>query len=108
MIGINRAMSSFPSRVGDRAFCDHAHFLFTRQWQRQIDRFLVGDADGSLQRIERTALNRKMCRATVPAVTDVAGVTALARSLESVDHFTFSQCRFRAAVQLDKIDSVGS
>jgi hypothetical protein len=52
-----------------------------RQRHDHLNRLLVGDADGSLQRIERAAFHREVRRATVAAVADVARVAARSRAV---------------------------
>ena len=84
-------MPRFPGRVGNWPLRDHAHLFFPRQRKGQIDCFLVGNADGSLQGIERAAFHGEVGRATVPAVTDVSGIAPLARRLERVNHFALAQ-----------------
>ena len=52
-------------------------------------------------------LDREMRGATVAAVTDVTGITFFARGLQRVDHFAFSQFRFRTTVQLHIVEPIG-
>ena len=81
-IGICRLpVAGFPGGVGDGTFGDHADVPLPGQRQGELDRFLIGEADGGLQGIELAAFDGIESVSTVAAVTDVARVTALAGAL---------------------------
>ena len=59
-----------------------------------------------MQNVERAALDRITGGTTVPAITDVAGVTAFTRRAQRLDRFTFAQLRVGTAMQLNEIDVI--
>src|SRR6266850_2681243 len=57
-IGISgRPITVLPGNVSDRTFGDDADVVLFRQREREVERFLIGDADGCLQRIELSAFD---------------------------------------------------
>src|SRR5438876_1525889 len=90
MIPLDRFVSCLPGRVCNRPLGDYAHLFFVRQGHGQLNRFLVGDADGGLQRIERATFHGVVRRATVAAVADVTPVTVFACRLQRCYCFAFS------------------
>jgi hypothetical protein len=57
VVGDGRLLLISPGSVGNRPFGDHGHFAFACQGERQIDGFLIRDADRCLQRIEHAAFD---------------------------------------------------
>src|SRR5262249_8502273 len=72
-----------------------------------LDRLLIGDADGDLQRVEAAGLDGIASRRAVTAVADVTGETALLCRFERGDRVATAQHLLGAGVQLDEIDGVG-
>ena len=100
-------MSGLPGGIRNGPLCDHPHLFRARAGQGQVDRFLVGNVDGSLEGVKGPRLDREAGGLAVAAVTDKADVAALARSLQRGDGIPFLQDRFGAAVQKDEVEPVG-
>jgi hypothetical protein len=107
VIRIDWFVTEFPRCVCNWTFRDHAQVFFPGERHGQVDRFLIGDVDRDLHRVKRATLHRKVGGSAVTTVTDVARMTALARRLQPCDRLALAQLRFRAAVQLDKVESIG-
>ena len=52
-----RPVTVLPSNISDRTFGDDPDIAASCQRQKEIERFLIGDADGCLQRIELSAFD---------------------------------------------------
>src|SRR5262249_41538275 len=91
----------------DRALRDHPDLPGARERKRELDRFLVRDADRRLQRIETAALDGEARRRAVAAVADVACEAPCARLLERVDDVASLELGERTAVELHQIEMVG-
>ena len=107
-IGVTgRAITILPRYVGDGTFGDDADVTLYGCRQKEIDSFLIGNADGGLQRVKVAAFDCiKRCLA-VAAVTDVARVAALASALQRFDDVALAQLRLRTTVELQQIHVTG-
>ena len=106
MIRIDRLVPDFQAALAIGRFAITPIFR-VRPAADKSNRFLVGDVDGRLQRVEGAAFYGKARRATIAAVADIARVAAFARGLQRGDRVAFFQDCFRTAVQMHKIDTVG-
>jgi len=97
-----------PRRVREGSLDDHPDARLERRRQRQVQGLLVGHVDRGLQRVEAPALHRVAGGRSIAAVADEAGLPALARPLDHLDHLAAAQIVFRAGVKLEQIDVVGA
>src|SRR5262249_40175280 len=106
IVGLGWA-SIAPSDVRQRALGDDTHLARAGQRKRELDRFLIRNADGRLQRVESAALDRVAGRRAVTTVPDRSGQAALACTLERLDGVALLELGERAAVELDQIHVIG-
>src|SRR5579863_4122460 len=97
-----------PDRIGDRTLRDDAQTALSRERQHARDRFLIRDADGNLQRIERAALERADRIVAVAAISDEASLARPLRILDRADDIALAQPDFRTAMQLEQVDMIGA
>ena len=59
-----------PYRIRNWTLGDNAHIRFFRQTEEKIDRFLIGDIDGGLQRVKRSTFDGVPGIVPIPTVSN--------------------------------------